>query len=184
MSDLAQKKCKPCEGGTAPLTRAAAAALLPNLVDLGISMVVIAASIAVYGVSPTVAVLTIPLWIAALMAVAFASGLLLGTLNVQYLHLQFTSPKKRQPSASHIMWSIPPDSGVSRGTPATNGTSTTPFIVTRNELEFSEEIEDAFCLYRVFDFGVAPKLFILRGPLNSHLELEPLDYRARLKATA
>ena len=31
MSELAQKKCKPCEGGTAPLTRAAAAALLPNL---------------------------------------------------------------------------------------------------------------------------------------------------------
>jgi 4a-hydroxytetrahydrobiopterin dehydratase len=31
MSELAQKKCKPCEGGTAPLTRAAAAALLVNL---------------------------------------------------------------------------------------------------------------------------------------------------------
>ncbi len=66
----------------------------------------------------------------------------------------------------------------------TNGTSTTPFIVTRNELEFSEEIEDAFCLYRVFDFGVTPRLFILRGPLSSHLELEPMDYRARLRATA
>jgi 4a-hydroxytetrahydrobiopterin dehydratase len=31
MSDLAQKKCKPCEGGTAPLTHAVAAALLANL---------------------------------------------------------------------------------------------------------------------------------------------------------
>jgi 4a-hydroxytetrahydrobiopterin dehydratase len=31
MSDLAQKKCKPCDGGVAPLTRAAAAALLLNL---------------------------------------------------------------------------------------------------------------------------------------------------------
>ncbi len=30
-SDLAQKKCKPCEGGVAPLTRAAAEALLPKL---------------------------------------------------------------------------------------------------------------------------------------------------------
>jgi 4a-hydroxytetrahydrobiopterin dehydratase len=28
VSDLAQKKCKPCEGGVAPLTRAAAEALL------------------------------------------------------------------------------------------------------------------------------------------------------------
>jgi 4a-hydroxytetrahydrobiopterin dehydratase len=31
MSDLAQKKCKPCKGGVAPLTRAEATALLPNL---------------------------------------------------------------------------------------------------------------------------------------------------------
>ncbi len=30
-SDLAQKKCKPCEGGVAPLSRAAAEALLPKL---------------------------------------------------------------------------------------------------------------------------------------------------------
>lgn len=65
----------------------------------------------------------------------------------------------------------------------TNGASGTPFIVTRNELEFSEETEDAFCLYRVFDFAVAPKLFILRGPLAGNLELEALDFRARLKAT-
>ena len=31
MSELAQKKCKPCDGGVAPLTRAAAAALLSKL---------------------------------------------------------------------------------------------------------------------------------------------------------
>jgi ABC-type polysaccharide/polyol phosphate export permease len=59
-------------------------ALLPSLVDLAISMIVIAVSIVAYGVTPTVAILTLPLWILALMAVAFASGLLLGTLNVQY----------------------------------------------------------------------------------------------------
>jgi len=64
----------------------------------------------------------------------------------------------------------------------TNGGSKAPFIVTRNELEFSEEIEDAFCLYRVFEFSNLPKLFILRGAISSNLELEPLDYRARLKA--
>ena len=64
----------------------------------------------------------------------------------------------------------------------TNGGSLTPFVVTRNELEFSEETEDAFCLYRVFDFASTPKLFILRGPLASNLELEAMDYRARLKA--
>jgi 4a-hydroxytetrahydrobiopterin dehydratase len=31
MNELAQRKCKPCEGGTAPLTRDAAAALLCEL---------------------------------------------------------------------------------------------------------------------------------------------------------
>jgi hypothetical protein len=64
----------------------------------------------------------------------------------------------------------------------TNGGPRTPFIVTRNELEFSEETEDAFCLYRVFEFARAPKLFVLRGALTANLELEALDYRARLKS--
>lgn len=64
----------------------------------------------------------------------------------------------------------------------TNGGAMTPFIITRNELEFSEEIEDGFCLYRVFDFSSKPKLFILRGSISSNLELDALDYRARLRA--
>ncbi|MGX6566896.1 protein NO VEIN domain-containing protein [Cupriavidus necator] len=64
----------------------------------------------------------------------------------------------------------------------TNGGPLTPFIVSRNEKDFSDETGDAFCLYRVFDFSAAPKLFILRGGLSSNLLLEPMDYRARLKA--
>lgn len=64
----------------------------------------------------------------------------------------------------------------------TNGGPQTPFIVSRNEKEFSDETGDAFCLYRVFDFSSTPKLFILRGGLSTNLLLEPTDYRARLKA--
>ena len=64
----------------------------------------------------------------------------------------------------------------------TNGGSLTPFIISQNELEFSEETEDAFCLYRVFEFSKAPRLFILRGDLNEALHLEAMDYRARLHA--
>lgn len=63
----------------------------------------------------------------------------------------------------------------------TNGGPATPFVVSRNEVDFSEEMADRFCLYRLFDFGTAPRLFILRGPLSSHLILDPIDYRARLK---
>jgi hypothetical protein len=64
----------------------------------------------------------------------------------------------------------------------TNGGSLTPFIISQNELEFSEEAEDAFCLYRVFEFAKAPRLFIVRGDLHHSLHLETMDYRARLKA--
>lgn len=64
----------------------------------------------------------------------------------------------------------------------TNGGPLTPFIVSRNEKDFSDETGDAFCLYRVFAFSSTPKLFILRGGLSSNLLLEPMDYRARLKA--
>ena len=66
----------------------------------------------------------------------------------------------------------------------TTGGAQTPFVVSRNELEFSEEAGEAFCLYRVFDFAAAPKVFVLRGGLKGHLDLEPMDYRARLKAVA
>lgn len=62
----------------------------------------------------------------------------------------------------------------------TNSGAANPFIVTCNEVEFSEEQEDAFCLYRIFNFAKKPHLFILRGPLRAHVELEPLDYKARL----
>jgi ABC-type polysaccharide/polyol phosphate export permease len=91
-------------------------ALLPNLVDLGISMVVIVVSIAAYGVAPTIAVLTIPVWILALMSVAFGSGLLLGTLNVRYRDVGqivglltqlwfFASPVAYPSSLVHGTWS-------------------------------------------------------------------------------
>ncbi|AOK15145.1 MULTISPECIES: DUF3883 domain-containing protein [Burkholderia cepacia complex] len=66
----------------------------------------------------------------------------------------------------------------------TNGGSLTPFVVSRNELEFSEEAEDAFCLYRLFDFAKTPRLFILRGALSDSVHLEAIDYRARLKAVS
>lgn len=64
----------------------------------------------------------------------------------------------------------------------TNGGSLTPFIVSQNELEFSQETEDAFCLYRVFEFSKSPRLFIVRGALDEILHLEAMDYRGRLKA--
>lgn len=64
----------------------------------------------------------------------------------------------------------------------TNGGALTPFNVSRNEVEFSRETDAQFYLYRVFDFSSDPRLYILRGSLHETVALEPVDYRARLKA--
>jgi hypothetical protein len=64
----------------------------------------------------------------------------------------------------------------------TNGGSSTPFVVTRNEVEFSQEAGPAFHLYRLFAFASAPRLFILRGALTDTVELVELNYRARLRS--
>jgi hypothetical protein len=64
----------------------------------------------------------------------------------------------------------------------TNGPELTPFYVSRGELEFSEEAASEYWLYRIFNFRKDPRLYILQGELHRHYELEPVDYRARLKA--
>jgi ABC-type polysaccharide/polyol phosphate export permease len=57
---------------------------LPNLLDLAIGLVVVVAFMVGYGLRPTVAILTVPLWLLALVVLTFSTGLVLATLNVQY----------------------------------------------------------------------------------------------------
>lgn len=63
----------------------------------------------------------------------------------------------------------------------TNGGHASSFIISRNELEFAAEQEDAFHLYRVFQFREAPKLYVLKGSLAKQLHLEPIGYRASFR---
>lgn len=63
----------------------------------------------------------------------------------------------------------------------TNGGHASSFIISRNELAFAAEREDAFYLYRVFQFRQEPKLYILKGNLVDQLHLEPIDYRASFR---
>jgi hypothetical protein len=63
----------------------------------------------------------------------------------------------------------------------TNGGHASSFIISRNELAFAAEREDAFHLYRVFQFREEPKLYILKGNLVDQLHLEPIDYRASFR---
>jgi len=53
-----------------------------------------------------------------------------------------------------------------------------PFLITQNELLFSEANVDRYALYRVFDFADAPALFNLKGRITDHVQLEPRVYSA------
>ena len=67
-----------------PRMAAPIAAVLPGLLDMGISLLILVVLMVVYGVAPGLALLTLPLWILLLVALAFGVGLILATLNVRY----------------------------------------------------------------------------------------------------
>jgi hypothetical protein len=53
-----------------------------------------------------------------------------------------------------------------------------PFYVTGNEVRCSEDEPNQFHLFRVFDFGREPRLYILHGSLRQLCQLDPVLYRA------
>lgn len=53
-----------------------------------------------------------------------------------------------------------------------------PFYVSANEVRCSEDIPRQYQLFRVFDFGRQPRLYILHGSLKELCQLEPVLYRA------
>ncbi len=60
----------------------------------------------------------------------------------------------------------------------TNGWVRTPFHISRNELEVSQERHDAWYLFRLHDFAHQPRAFELRPPLEAHVSLVADSYRA------
>jgi hypothetical protein len=54
----------------------------------------------------------------------------------------------------------------------------TPFFASRNEVEFSDERQEDYQLYRLFGFRAEPRLFTLAGSLRSSCQLEPFNYSA------
>ncbi len=55
----------------------------------------------------------------------------------------------------------------------------TPFFVTKNELQFSLNHSSKYFLYRVFKFREEPRLFSLQGNLESSCIIEPSEFIAR-----
>lgn len=62
----------------------------------------------------------------------------------------------------------------------TNSGKATPFIISPRELTVWEEKHETYRLYRVYSFKKAPKLFVIEGNPRDLLQLEAINYRARI----
>ena len=60
----------------------------------------------------------------------------------------------------------------------TNGSATTPFYITRNELQVSKERPDVFRIFRLYDFRMRASAYCLTPPLEKHVLLTPSIFRA------
>jgi lipopolysaccharide transport system permease protein len=67
-----------------PRLHAPLAAVLPGLIDLGISLIAVGVFMAIYDVTPTIAIVTLPLWIVSAFLLALATGMWLAALNLRY----------------------------------------------------------------------------------------------------
>lgn len=61
---------------------------------------------------------------------------------------------------------------------ATRGSRTTPFFLSRTELEVSREEADHWQLYRLYNLSADPRFFLLKPPLEEAVKLEPENWRA------
>jgi hypothetical protein len=55
----------------------------------------------------------------------------------------------------------------------TNKGKRTPFFITQHEVDVSRDLSEHYSLYRVFDFGVRPRLYRLDGSVEQSAKLEP-----------
>jgi len=67
-------------------------AVLAGLLDFGIAFVVLVGMMLVYGIVPTIAILTLPLFLLLAMLTALGVGLWLSALNVQYRDVRYALP--------------------------------------------------------------------------------------------
>jgi lipopolysaccharide transport system permease protein len=75
-----------------PRMLAPIAAVFPPLVDLFISLAILAVFLVVYGIVPGPELALLPMWIGAAVVLAFAVGLWLSALNVKYRDVRYVLP--------------------------------------------------------------------------------------------
>ena len=62
----------------------------------------------------------------------------------------------------------------------TNGWERTPFHISANELAVADARREEWQLVRVWDFARQPSAFVLRPPMQSHVDLTPTSFLASL----
>ena len=62
----------------------------------------------------------------------------------------------------------------------TNSGMYQPFLITQNEVAFSEKRESRYALYRLFSFSRDPRMFSLPGCIKQHVDLAPQLYKAEV----
>ena len=60
----------------------------------------------------------------------------------------------------------------------TNGSATTPFYITKNELKVSNQRPDVFRIFRLYDFRMRASAYCLTPPLETYVSLTPTIFRA------
>ena len=75
-----------------PRVLAPAAAVIPPLVDMAVGAAVLGIAMLLYGVAPGLALLSIPLWILALITLTAGVGLAFAALNVQFRDVGYGLP--------------------------------------------------------------------------------------------
>ena len=66
---------------------------------------------------------------------------------------------------------------------STKGTSSSPFFISPNEVEFSKKNSDNYYLYRVFELDASnksAKVYVIHGDLSKQLDLRPTQFIAEL----
>lgn len=63
----------------------------------------------------------------------------------------------------------------------TNSGMYQPFLITQNEVAFSERRESQYALYRLFGFSRDPHMFLLPGCIKQHVALAPQLYKAEVR---
>lgn len=65
----------------------------------------------------------------------------------------------------------------------TRAGSATPILITAAELAFSQASATSYRLYRVYNFDIAPRIFILSGDVRPQLDLTPRVFCGVLRTT-